>query len=305
MADVGDRGQIILVIGLVLAVMFVALSLVLNTAIFTENLATRSNDGAADSAIEYHHDAIASTQDAIEYANANDNADYPTLEASVEKSVRDYNNLSSIHNARNGKVTDAVVTSHTRGIQVEQRASSTLTNRTGTASWTLATDAEGVRNFRMNVNPESTSCTQFSDCFYVELEDASGDTWRMNVEEDGSGNVEVAVENATGTYTCSTTSATAWINVTAGTVGGQPCDALQFGQGLSPDYDVRFVNGDQTVGTYELVIGSNSFDSAQYGSTDSEPDYEDAIYATTIDITYKHPDLTYSNTVEVVPEESA
>ncbi|WP_336361363.1 hypothetical protein [Haladaptatus sp. ZSTT2] len=303
MADVGDRGQIILVIGLVLAVMFVALSLVLNTAIFTENLATRSNDGAADGAIEFHHDAIANTQDAIEYANANDNANYGTLEASVEKSVRDYNNLSSIHNARNGKVTDATVTSHTRGIQVEQRSSATFTNRTGTPSWTLASDAEGVRNVRMNVDPNT--CTQFSTCFYVELEDASGDTWRMNVEEDASGNVEVAVENATGTYTCSTTSATAWINVTAGTVGGQPCDALQPGQGLSPDYDVRFVNGDQIAGTYELVIGSSSFDSTQYGSADDGPDYEAAIYATTIDITYRHPDLTYSNSVEVIPEESA
>ena len=50
MADVTrpNRGQLLLVAAIALGILFVALALILNTAIFTENLATRSSRWRSD-----------------------------------------------------------------------------------------------------------------------------------------------------------------------------------------------------------------------------------------------------------------
>ena len=48
-----NRGQLVLLSGLVLATIFVALVLILNSAIYTENLATRNDGVPTTDAIEY------------------------------------------------------------------------------------------------------------------------------------------------------------------------------------------------------------------------------------------------------------
>lgn len=298
MADVGDRAQIILVIGLVLAVMFVALSLVLNTAIFTENLATRSNDGVSDGAIEFHHDAIASTQDAIEYANAND----ATLEASVENSVRDYNRLSLNHSARNGKVTNVTVNRTYEGRHIWQATDSTFESSNPDEDWTLANDVSGTREFRMNVEPTS-ACTDLSNCFFVEFDDGS-DPMRMYLNLTDDNHAKVSVENSTVSQSCEGDSSQVSINITAGTISGDSCSAFSLLQTVEKPYDIHYRNAANATGTYDLTVNSTSLP-ANYGIVDSEPQSEVVLYSVWIDITYNHPDLRYSNTVEVTPEESA
>lgn len=59
MEDVSyDRGQLILITGLVIAVVLVSTVLILNTAIYTENLATRSTGDDTSEAIEFQNVVI-------------------------------------------------------------------------------------------------------------------------------------------------------------------------------------------------------------------------------------------------------
>ncbi|MCL7418278.1 MAG: hypothetical protein M8354_10625, partial [Halalkalicoccus sp.] len=64
-----DRGQLILVTGVTIAVILVALVVLLNTVIYTENLATRGIDSGADDALEYRATVVGSVGELIEYEN--------------------------------------------------------------------------------------------------------------------------------------------------------------------------------------------------------------------------------------------
>ena len=70
-ASTRDRGQMILVGAFALSMTFVALALLLNSAVYTENLASRSIDAGASEAIEFREEARAATVGILEYL-AND-----------------------------------------------------------------------------------------------------------------------------------------------------------------------------------------------------------------------------------------
>ncbi|MFC6732326.1 hypothetical protein [Haladaptatus sp. DYSN1] len=305
MANVDDRGQIILVIGLVLAVMFVALALVLNTAIFTENLATRSNDGASADAFEFQDDAVSSVEGAIAYANAHDNGSSTTLSDSIGDSVDDYNTLSSSHNAKSGKFVSTSVTSMTDGKRIFQTSSSALDSAAGSPDWTLATGVSNTRDFSMKVNP-SITCVTLTDCFYVEFADASGNTWHIYVEDPDldSSDTRITVKNAGGTQkSCTVGVETAKVNVTEGTISGESCEALSLLSDLPSSYDIHFRNGgDGSIsGTYDVILETTS-DTGNFGSAPDEPRIANAIYSATIEIDYHHPEVSYSNTVRVTSD---
>lgn len=64
-----ERGQLVLLSGLLLATSLVALVLILNSAIYTENLATRNDGVPATDAIEYRENARQGAAGAIEHVN--------------------------------------------------------------------------------------------------------------------------------------------------------------------------------------------------------------------------------------------
>jgi hypothetical protein len=61
----------ILVGAFALAMTFVALALLLNSVVYTENLASRDSDGGASEAIEYRSEAETSVSGIIGYVNTN------------------------------------------------------------------------------------------------------------------------------------------------------------------------------------------------------------------------------------------
>jgi hypothetical protein len=61
----------ILVGAFALSMTFVTLALLLNSAVYTENLASRSNDIGASEAIEFRDEARSAASDTIQYINTN------------------------------------------------------------------------------------------------------------------------------------------------------------------------------------------------------------------------------------------
>lgn len=104
MANRRDRGQLILITGLVIAVLLVAMVLILNSAIYTENVATRGVDKGGNDAIDFRNTVVEGAEEIIEKEN---NGGDEGLEDRVNTSIERYVELISDHHIENAKIAEA------------------------------------------------------------------------------------------------------------------------------------------------------------------------------------------------------
>ncbi|MGM0592796.1 MAG: DUF7261 family protein [Halobacteriota archaeon] len=324
MADVDrDRGQLILVTALTLAVLFVALALLLNTAIYTENVATRSSDPGTRAAIDYHEAVVSGTGGLVESTNDNHDQTYATLHSNLSEGLGNWSGSVAVHEAYRGHVTnvslDGTPTNGTRIAQTE--ASGEFSNRTGIDDWTVVANTPRVRAFRMNVSQSDLTDTGGAgglvaalglgtDVFYVEFHDGS-DTRRVYLYREG-GLVRLRVEDSGGTFSSECTAAAGpdgyvELDITDAKMGGDECDPLDFFDAFSGPVTVRYEDGDAVAGTYRLVVPQDQATvnaSGDYYDADvssGSPFVTEAIYAADVSLTYESPDVAYNATVRVAP----
>ncbi|WP_117591726.1 DUF7261 family protein [Haloprofundus halophilus] len=298
-----DRAQLFLVGALSLAVVFVALSLILNSAIYTENLATRSTDAAGGAAaLETRADVEDGVAGLIEYENRNRASVDPTA---VESGVRELDSQVGNYNIRNGRVVnvslagdpDAAVDVGTAVAQSD--GPFVAADEDPGTDWTVASDVDGLRAFEQRVRIDSLA-SDSEDAFATEFDDGS-DVHEVRLLRVGDDDLRVEVDGPSGTEQCalydgaSATDEYVTVDLTSATVGGEPCPALEFFE-ESATYDISYVNSDQVSGTYRFVINEGSID-------ESGPDPKDVIYAVTVELTYYSADLDYETTIRVAPGE--
>lgn len=272
-----ERGQLLLVASIGLAVTLVALALILNSVIYTGNLASRSAEpGVADAVTTRHVVArgLGGVMDAVN--DPNSATDYPTLESNYSTGLAAWRRELSRYAALRGQsvrvataTTGAGTSIVNRGVRiVDTNRTTTLTPKGDTpVNWTVGASVRARQmQFVINDSLASPSDTDVETelsagswtegtFFSVDIDDGE---WRMAVYGDGSGNVKVAVyDNATGSFAvCPGTPATppVRINVGVGTVNGIHCEALSTVGGQAGPYDIHFANGDQVTGEYELTV---------------------------------------------------
>lgn len=121
MGDEGNSGQIIVIGALLIAVLFVGLALVLNGAIYTENMATRETRSTLD-AVSYADETETRLQRAAEEANWNsDDYNYTKRKSMVEASVQQWDRNMSSEGARQGVALSGHVAGTTEGVRVSQK----------------------------------------------------------------------------------------------------------------------------------------------------------------------------------------
>lgn len=305
----GDRrGQIILITGFALAVTFVALALVLNSVIFTENLATRSESAASSEAITYRADVSAGAERVIAFVNEHNTSSYSELEDNLEADLDNVSDLMLRHGVTEGQVVDGEVAATFRGTWIKQTNSSrNFTNVNGDAEWTLFANSNGARSFRIRVTDGSELQLLSGVPFNVTASDGASD-WRLNVTEDATGNATVFVRRADGSeIECDApVLSDFWINVSEGTVNGTECKGLAFGGQLDAISSVEFNNADNIEGTYRLMANKSegSVGSADYDTTGGSPFTEPAIYGLRLNVTYESDRLEYQTERRIVPGET-
>lgn len=317
MADLGgslqrdDRGQIILIAAFILAVSFVVLAVVVNSAIFTENLSTRDDVAGSQDALEYRAELKGGVESIVESVNEN-----ATLgQSDVEASVQSLSTHSGLSQSRLGRIVNVSSLTSESGKRIAQDNSSrNFTSNDSAADWTVVSGVSETRNFVINVTNPNSSIN-----FDVLANESVGSEWEMTI--DTSGNFTVSVETSTSSETpeCtrSQTGSHVIIDVTDATVDGEPCHALYrlqssgdkmwFAEGLS-NYDIEFDDGNEVEGTYSLVvdagatINASNFDGPQ---NDDFPYYQDAgiIWSSTIKYAYFTSALTYQTEIEAAPGE--
>lgn len=305
-----ERGQLVLVTALSLAILFVALALILNTAIYTENLATRSSDiGGGTDAVRYHDAARTGVGGVVGYVNAHNNTSFDTLRANLSSGVDAFRNHSARQFAYGDRAVETTLNATVNGTRIAQtNTSRNFSNASGTADWLVASDVTNTRAVRFRVS-RTNLLDLLSAGFRVSLDDGST-YWNLTVYRPGLGDdIEVAVDGPTASGTCTVTAAKAWINVSEGTFGGEPCPELQtFGAGLSGSYAIRYENGADVNGTYTMIVdnetlaGSPGPDLVAHGA--GQPFAAHAVYSVEVDVVYETPRLHYEATVRIAPEEA-
>ena len=309
-----DRGQLLLVGALALAVLFVALALLLNTAIYTGNLAARDAGDDATPAIEYVSAARSAGADAVYSVNRRNNTNATELNRAFTATMSRWDDLATHHRAVAGVITGVDVTGTTNGTQIQQdNASRRFTNDTGAADWTVIDDSgiTSVRSMRFTV--DNSTLTPIDDAgnattepvFRVDIT-SGADTRSAYIYYNATGdNPEVLVDDTNETVCAaeSVTGGTFVVDVPNESVGGARCQALG---GIDDDPDaIEYGNGDAARGTYTMVAdeppSSLSLSDLNASGTGS-PYWTDAIYGANLSVTYRTADLDYEATIEVMPK---
>ncbi|AXG06540.1 hypothetical protein DU500_08950 [Haloplanus rubicundus] len=314
MADVTgerSRAQLLLVGALALAVIFLSLSLLLNSVIYTENLATRQTHADVEKAETFRASVVDGLGGAVEYANRRNVTGFADRRDAYRAATDDWIPTLANYSATDGLAGDVDRAGVQQGTRiVDANASTGIVDRNGDGDWTMATDSS-VRRFRLNV---TLSSVDSPDDTTITIDD--GTAQDVVVEDDGSG-PQVRV---VGRGTCELTRG--HVDIGAGRVDGDYCPPLADARPTGT-VDVSVSNGDGIDATYSFVVDRHSegfrtaVDTANfpgqctppspptYATTVGDDPYTTpAIYAATARIGVATQDLDYRRTVRAAPDEA-
>lgn len=322
MADVNERGQLIIVMGLLLAVAFVVLALLLNTVIFTENLASRGTDLGGRDALEFQRTVVTGVGELVDEENANEHGSQGAVEENVTNGVEELDVILAERNAESSVVADideSTITYHEGDLVRQTDSAREFLDSTGLLfDWTMVFNVSETRQYAMTVDRADLALANESNAttaFHVRLEaNLTTDHWQAFVYENATtGNISLAV-NRTGTAVtevCSVDQSTATVNLTAGTLAGEPCDGYDWAQGLSGGYDITYQNGDQAAGTYNLTVNTSpTVSTVNALAVNSDPSlgspyHVPAVYSLTVELHYETRDVVYHAEVRIARGEPA
>lgn len=329
-ATARDRGQMLLVAAFGIAVMLVALALILNTSIYTENLATRGSDisGGKD-AQRYRAVTEETFRGTVKYVNYNDNSSadaagsYAELNTPARYAVWNYSNLSGRQQAKDSIVANVSLKRQSQGTRIYQWSGTDFNDKDGNRNWTVATDVdtdgprgEGVRNFtisapRADLTEEAPVDVAPSDpIFFVNFtESGTQNHYRVFLFEDDGGGDEVGLKVATpsGSDSCIRDPGPnddLDVNITGRTLEGERCNALKL---LDPvydnDFDVRFNNTNNVSGQYSMVL-NQSYTGVNVNNDDTNrPHKTRAVYSMNVHVTYESKRLYFETDIRIAPGE--
>ena len=316
-----DRGQILVIVGLLIAVMLVALALVLNAAIFAENLSTRET-ADSEKPSSYAADTGSTVADVYNRTNDNDTRTVADAESTFDGALQAWADSRSDTAAENGALFVADWTTHV-GWRLEQTENRSFTpdDDDSATEWTVVGDARDVAGFRLNVSRgdlydgAGNSSNLKDDAFRVNVSNGTVD-WELYVFRD-SGNSTVVVYEGdptapddlgdllSGPDSCAAATDRAVVDLQAAKLDGDDdddddCDPLSFDDDLEGNVSVRYENvqdgGSERVnGTYRVVVnGSNAVDTARFNASGKMlPTATAVVYAVRYDTRYQRKEVVH------------
>jgi hypothetical protein len=309
------RGQLMIITALLLAVLFIGLAVVLNSAIYTENLSTRSTDNT-DDAISKASMTFDTVDTRLERANAQHNDSYDDLTRNYTRLTTSFRDSYGSEYAKQGISFDITTIDQTNGTHLRQtNQSREFTNASGGASdWQVAGGVGGVSDYTMVVNRDDLytdggGSDLLGNSSTVLITDESGTVWELHIYENTDNNVTVKpVVDGTEKSPCEVDAAEVEIDLVAGTVGGRQCSTLVFAEGLAGTLDIEYHNPDEIGGTYSLRVdviidpaANDHYVAFGTGSPTATPN----IYATTTRLAYTSSDISFTATQRIVAGEPA
>ena len=271
MADVSrfarsNRAQFILVSGLLIAVVLVALVLLLNATIYTENVATRGVDSGANDALQYQETVTVGIAGLVEEENERNHTEWEDVETNVTRGTTILTDRLEQRYVERGVVVTAGV-QFDPGVRVWQEETGEFDDGK------IASDVTEVRSFSI----DSHELPEDNESFQIVVQNGS-EEWVLSLYEEGN---EVVAEAEAGT--CS-----ADVEETITPHDPDWCDGdYVWADGVDEGYEVDFVNGSATNGEYELVVDGVGGDGIEANQTAF-------VSSATINVSYRSTRIEYS-----------
>jgi hypothetical protein len=304
-----------IITALLLAVVFVGLALVLNSAIYTENLSTRSTSDT-DDALSAASTTFETTGTRLRRVNTRHNNSYDDLTQNYTELTNSFQESRATEYAKRGTSFEITTISQTNGTRLQQTDQSRdFTNMSGSSSdWQVAESVSGISDYEMVVNRDGLYTDKggsglLSNSSTVYITDEGGTVWELHIYESTDNNVVIKpIVAGTEKPTCEVDATEAKIDFVAGTIGGNSCSSLVFAEGLEGTLDIEYRNPDEISGTYSLRVNvvidpttNNHYAEPGTGSPTATPN----IYATTTRLAYTTSDISFASTQQVVAGEPA
>lgn len=309
-SDLSERAQLIIITGLLIAVALIALTLLLNTAIYTQNLASRGSDVGGETAIEFRQSSVEFGEELLITENNKEYESKDNLVENISDGIESFATSSTRRYAEVGTAIRISNISFNNGTRVRQTDTArNFTNASFNPDWELTSDAENIREFSLKI--QTVQSVSESDAFNVTIVGQSSQ-WSLLIHDDGGpedATIKV-VNDSLGSpeEICDSGITTPFtINITAATVNGEPCSDLAFTDSVNPPYSVKFTNGGNSRGTYNLSInGSISDPTNDFNSLGGGSPYEfDIVYSTHFDVSFQTEEVTYRTRVRLAPGEQS
>ncbi len=309
-----DRGQLLVVAGLVMAVSLVALVVLLNATIYSENVATRGIEAADGEATEVRAAAVEGVGETIDAVNRAHEGGGPPTDA-VLAGVDDLEERLGRSYARRGGVvlleTDA--SRATEGARIDTAGNDTsLANATNAPSYRLAGDIDRTRGFVLDLEVDSlassTPGNAADEAFHVAIDPAGDERREVYVyRDDGSDDVVVAAGDGSEdpTVVCTVDPAGAdqvSLDITGERLDGEPCVGLWASDRLAPgdEHTLEVGNGEAADGVIRATVRPAN---TAVVTDVTDADTAGAVYDTTVELTYRTAELRFETTVRVAPGE--
>ena len=318
-----DRGQLLLIAALAVAVILVGVALLLNAAIFTENVATRETGADGREAIDIRGSTVADIGELIERENERENE--PDVTDRVGDGIDAIVPLLEREHIRHGIVVDLErqgidegeriewdtdVRSENFTVEREEEDEEGNTILVDEPEWTLLTEVNATRGFTLTIDRTTLESldepneTQLQDeAFGIEF--AGEDITQFIYADQDSGDIVVAqVSGGSVDHRCSIASAD---EVTVDLTGDRLTtdeEMTRCHRGLWPTTDfeqidtIEITNGDSAGGEFSLTIDDESA-----AASEDELTNEPAVYAATVDFRYTSAELDFETHIEVAPGE--
>lgn len=322
MDDDVDRGQLLVIIGLLLGLVLVVLAVVVNGAVFSENLATRET---VDSERTTSYTTGIDSAVVDYYDRTNDNASRKAVHAKTtfNDSLQQWTDQRSDTAAQEGALFQAEWTTHVgwRLTQLENRSFTPADDEDAT-KWTVVEGTENVSALQFDVTRADLYDgtlgvgTIEDEAFRLNVSDGTDD-WELYVFRDTGNSSIVVYQGDPGTHgslgdllddsnSCSRSTDRALIDFLTLTVDGAPCDPLAFEDDLSGEVTIRYENvnvsdEERVNGTYTVIV--NGSDAIATNGTDhperfnvSGTDHPTAtaiVYEVEYNATYEREDVVH------------
>jgi PKD repeat protein len=277
-----SRAQLLVLAGILFGLLFVALAVILNGVIFTENLASREeNPGGTGADLRTSvTESVTSLVAQVNHADRYRGASYGTLyDNAYTAGLSDIARRLQDQAAGRGQAVSLTPVDGREGTRLVQDTDGTFEPRasppspplaTSDPNWQVVADAD-IRNARLTVERSSLTDRSVTELqseleggsggtpFYLRVEDASGGAWEVGLaHETGTGAVLVDVFDGSTHRTCRLDGSRVTVDIAREVLlaGGTTasCPALGFLEDASGTVDIYYVNGGSATGRYEWVV---------------------------------------------------
>lgn len=308
-----DRGQLVLVGAVVVAIAIVALVVVLNTVLYTANVTTTGGVASAEDAESVQQLVDRTLPALVGHSNRLDRYSTPAaarqrLRTLLRETSRSLSLAKATNSSASVYLNASAATMSVGALVIDENASDGFVNASGNGSWTMIPQGTSTPvRFRMTLDAADLPNSSTESSFALNVTDDDGGSRTLTFDRAGtSHNVFLDVEGG-ASYKLGTST------VTVDLISGEILSS-EDNETIGSDYDlfdgdqprIAFENGENVTGTYRVLFddaaiqGKENHTDHYYNSSQhvGSPLLTYVVRNVSVPVTYASPELTTTTNFE-------